>query len=172
MSWDMEVMSDKVVSDRPTRVRFNIDVEPRPNAGSASGDSLWRVGVFGATRPDGKGPRIGTKRQILSRDLSGRDLTAGQTLNFDAVDTEFDLTSVGCESEYQYLCIEYAKGLRAQPDFKFKTSDNKEIVTRCKSQECRKGKLKIYFFIIFFIGTVLSRQGWQYLQLHQIYNWM
>ncbi len=139
MDWTMDVMTDKIVSGRPAPVRFDIDVEPRPSAGSASGESLWRVGVYGAKRPDGKGPRIGQKRQILPQDTSGRDLTAGQTLTFSDVDTDFDLTSVGCESEYQYLCIEYAKGLRAQPGFKFKAADGTDEVRKCKKQPCRKG---------------------------------
>ncbi|XP_038058441.1 collagen alpha-2(V) chain-like isoform X2 [Patiria miniata] len=139
MDWNMEVLSDKVVSGRPSPIRLSVDVEPRPSAGSATGDSMWRVGIFGSTRPDGKGRQIGLRRQILNRPQSSRDLTAGQTLSFPEIDTEFDLSAIGCESEFQYLCVEYAKGLRAQPDFKFETARGGEVVTKCKDQECRKG---------------------------------
>ncbi|XP_038058585.1 collagen alpha-2(I) chain-like [Patiria miniata] len=139
MDWEMEVLTDEVVSGRPTPVRFDVNVEPRPNTGSVSGENLWRIGAFGSTRPDGRGPRIGPQRQILSRDLSSKDLTSGQTLRFDDINSEFDLSSIGCETEYQYLCLEYAKGLRAEPDFKFQAADGGEVVTKCKEQDCRKG---------------------------------
>ncbi|XP_022088425.1 uncharacterized protein LOC110978062 isoform X2 [Acanthaster planci] len=139
MDWNMRVLSDKVVSGQASPIRLSVDVEPRASAGSASGDSLWRVGVFGSTRPDGKGKQIGLRRQILNREQSSRDLTAGETLSFPEIDTEFDLSAIGCDSEFQYLCVEYAKGLRARPDFKFENARGGEVVTRCKDQECRKG---------------------------------
>ncbi|XP_022088426.1 collagen alpha-1(II) chain-like [Acanthaster planci] len=139
MDWEMQVLTDKVQAGRPTPVRFDVDVEPRPSAGSISGENLWRVGLFGSTRPDGRGPRIGPQRQILTRDLSSRDLTASQTLQLDDINAEFDLTSIGCETEYQYLCLEFAKGLRAEPDFKFQAANGGEVITKCKDQDCRKG---------------------------------
>ena len=146
MVWNMKVLSDTVATGQPSPIRLSLDIESRESAGSASGDTLWRVGIYGSTRPNGKGKQIGLKRQILSRDQSGRDLTAGDTLSFKAIDTDFDLIAIGCESEFQYLCVEFAKGLRARPDFKFQTTNGGDVITRCKDQECRKGK-KVYSLI-------------------------
>lgn len=145
MDWTMNVLSETVKSGQASPIRLGINVDSRATAGSVNGDTLWRVGMYGSTRPDGKGKQIGVKRQILSRDQSSRDLTAGDTLSFESVDTEFDLSALGCESEFQYLCVEFAKGLRARPDFKFQTADGGETITRCKDQECRKGNIPIFF---------------------------
>ncbi|XP_033625444.1 uncharacterized protein LOC117288629 isoform X2 [Asterias rubens] len=139
MNWRMEEPRGAVLPGVQTPIRLDVDVDSRPNTGSASGDALWRVGIFGATKPDGKGPRIGMERQILSRDLSSRDLFGGETLSFDGIDTNFDLSQIGCESEYQYLCVEFAKGLRAQPDFRFETGAGEETIVKCKDEDCRKG---------------------------------
>ncbi|XP_022088423.1 uncharacterized protein LOC110978061 isoform X2 [Acanthaster planci] len=139
MDWTMEEPTSKVTPGTPTPIRLNVGVESRPSAGSASGDGLWRVGIFGSTRPDGKGKQIGLTQQILTRDQSSRDLTAGQPLDFVGVDTEFDLSAIGCESEFQYLCVEFAKGRRAQPDFKFQTAGGDDVIVKCKDEECRKG---------------------------------
>ena len=135
----MDDLTSDIIPGTPTPVRLDIDINSRPNTGSASGDSLWRLGVYGATRPDGKGPQIGLQRQVLTRDQSSRYLNGGDTLSFDGVDLSFDLSEIGCNTEYQYLCVEFAKGLRAQPDFKFETASGSDVVVKCKDEECRKG---------------------------------
>ncbi|XP_038058584.1 uncharacterized protein LOC119729863 [Patiria miniata] len=139
MDWTMDEPTGKIIPGTPTPIRLNVDVDSRPTAGSATGDNLWRVGVFGSKRPDGKGEQVGLRRQILTRDQSGKDLTAGNPLVFDGLDTDFDLSLIGCDSEVQYLCVEFAKGLRAEPDFKFQTASGSDVIVKCKDEECRKG---------------------------------
>ena len=143
MDWTLRDVTGKIVPGTPTPIRLDVDVESRPTAGSATGDNLWRVGIFGSTRPDGKGKQIGLQRQILTRDQSGLDLTAGRTLSFDGLDSQFDLSQIGCETEFQYLCVEFAKGLRAEPDFKFQTASGGNVTIKCKDAECRKGLLAL-----------------------------
>lgn len=130
-----------VSADGPDDVRFNVDVSTLPESGGADGDGLWRIGVFGAQNPQGTGPRLDYKRQILTRGQSSTPAEGeGMPLELNALETEFDLSQIGCDSEYRWLCLEFAKGLRASPDFEFEINGGGDVIISCKEQPCRRRK--------------------------------
>ncbi len=139
MDWDMEIQGE-VKSGQADSLAFNMDVDSLVNSGSVEGDTLWRVGLYGSTNPRGSGKKLNLQRQILSQDQSGRSLRAGETMEVPFIESKFDLTEVGCEEEYQYLCLEFTKGERARPDFMFEVQQGGDEIVRCKKQPCRKGR--------------------------------
>ncbi|XP_072174385.1 uncharacterized protein [Diadema setosum] len=137
LDWDMT--NGPVRADEPDDVTFNVDLSTLPESGPASGDGLWRIGVFGAQNPQGEGPRLGYKRQILNRRQSSTPADGGGTpLELKNLETEFDLSQIGCDSEYKYLCLEFSKGLRANPDFEFEIEGGGDVIISCKEQPCRR----------------------------------
>ncbi|XP_072173532.1 uncharacterized protein [Diadema setosum] len=137
LDWEMD--HGPVSADRPDDVRFNVDVDTLPESGAADGDGLWRIGVFGAQNPQGTGPRLDYKRQILTRGQSSTPAEGeGAPLELQNLETEFDLSQLGCDSEYRYLCLEFAKGLRASPDFEFEINGGGDVIISCKEQPCRR----------------------------------
>ncbi|XP_030855714.1 alpha-2 collagen isoform X1 [Strongylocentrotus purpuratus] len=137
LDWDMS--HGPVSADGPDDVRFNVDVSTLPESGGADGDGLWRIGVFGAQNPQGTGPRLDYKRQILTRGQSSTPAEGeGMPLELNALETEFDLSQIGCDSEYRWLCLEFAKGLRASPDFEFEINGGGDVIISCKEQPCRR----------------------------------
>ena len=138
----------EVKSGRPDPLTINMEVDSFPGTGSVDGNALWRVGMYGSPNPQGSGPKkLDYTRQILTQDQAAESLRAGETMEIPFMETEFDLTKIGCEEEFQYLCLEFTKGQRAQPDFMFEIQDGGEEIVRCKKQPCRKGKYTVYFLV-------------------------
>ena len=130
-----------VTTNKPDDLRFTVDVSTLIESGTASGDGLWRIGVFGAQNPQGTGPRLDYKRQILTRSESSTTAEGGGLpLELRNLETEFDLTQLGCDSSYRYLCLEFAKGLRASPDFEFEINGGGDVIISCEEQPCRRCK--------------------------------
>lgn len=134
-----------VTADSPDDVLFNVDLSTLPDSGSADGDGLWRIGVFGAQNVDGAGPRLGYLRQILDRNEASTPAAgAGEPLQLKNLATEFDLSQIGCDSEYTFLCLEFSKGMRANPDFEFEVQGGGDVIISCKEQPCRRRKFNYF----------------------------
>ncbi|XP_030828655.1 uncharacterized protein LOC575485 isoform X2 [Strongylocentrotus purpuratus] len=138
MDWDMTPIGP-VRADEPDDMLLNVDLSTLPESGPADGDGLWRIGVFGSPSPDGEGPRLGYVRQILDRAESSTPADGeGAPLELNNLEAEFDLSQIGCDSEYRFLCLEFSKGLRAAPDFKFEVQGGGDQIISCKEQPCRR----------------------------------
>lgn len=130
-----------VRADEPDDMLLNVDLSTLPESGPADGDGLWRIGVFGSPSPEGEGPRLGYVRQILDRAESSTPADGeGAPLELNNLEAEFDLSQIGCDSEYRFLCLEFSKGLRAAPDFKFEVQGGGDQIISCKEQPCRRRK--------------------------------
>ena len=139
MDWSMEVAGD-VRSGRADALNFAMEVDSLPGSGSVDSTGAWRVGLYGATNQQGTGAKkLDYQRQILDMPSSGTNLRAGETMSIPFIEAQFDLTEVGCEEEFQYLCLELTKGARAEPDFMFEVQDGGDAITKCKKQDCLKG---------------------------------
>ncbi|XP_063953209.1 uncharacterized protein LOC129257173 isoform X2 [Lytechinus pictus] len=138
MDWDMSPIGP-VRADEPDDMLLNVDLSTLPESGSADGDGLWRIGVFGSPSPDGAGPRLGYVRQILDRAESSIPAEGeGTPLELNNLEAEFDLSQIGCDSEYRFLCLEFSKGMMASPDFKFEVQGGGDEIVSCKEQPCRR----------------------------------
>lgn len=104
-----------------------------------SGDNLWKLNVFGSDDREGLGNRIGMDRQILSSRDASTTLMTEFPLSFDAVDTRFDFSTIGC-NEYRYLCLEFERGDDPTPPFVFRTRSGRESLITCKDADCVSGK--------------------------------
>ena len=63
-------------------------------------------------------------------------ITGGTPFNFLNVEGEFDYTDLGCDNNFEYLCLELAKGSEAQPDFKFQVFTFQETLIICDQVTC------------------------------------
>nr|XP_054751416.1 collagen alpha-1(I) chain-like [Lytechinus pictus] len=138
LDWDM-IPVGPVRADEPDDIILNVDLSTLPDSGSADGDGLWRIGVFGAQNVDGNGPRLGYLRQVLDRsEASTPAAGGGEPLQLTNLATEFDLSQIGCDSDYRFLCLEFSKGMRANPDFEFEVQGGGDVIIKCKEQPCRR----------------------------------
>lgn len=135
----------KVDSNQPNTAVMDIDVFSEEGASRVTGDRLWRVGVFGSKSPVGAGQRLGYKRQIFDRETAGTDMTPGYSMNFQEVTTSFDFSQLGCDSEWRYFCIEFAKGFQADPDFDVSYINGGTAIVDCKPYECQRRKWFLLF---------------------------
>lgn len=138
---DFDMDFEKIVPGAPDDVTFDIDVSTLYTSAGADGNNLWRVGFF--TSPDAVGStKANYDPQILTRSQSSTDLEPGEALRLDNVNTQVDLTGLGCEEDMKYVCLEFAKGRRATPDFKFEVSGGGNVLIKCEEQECEKRKFE------------------------------
>ncbi|XP_038058442.1 uncharacterized protein LOC119729773 [Patiria miniata] len=137
MDWTME--SGKVVNDQSNDFSLNIDVDSLPGGAQVAGSRLWRVGIFGSRNEDGTGDRLGYRAQILDRRTASASLTPGSYLRMTDVQAQYDFSRLGCELEYQYFCVEFAKGVKAHPDFNMRVQGRRgNTLVNCKMVECKQ----------------------------------
>ena len=117
-------------------VDFDVTVSTTEDSRNVNGLGLWRVGVFASTQADGSGRREAENTQILDAYNQGQALTPPTPLNFDVNGIRFNMNPLGCES-YRYLCVEFTRGVRADPDFAFQTIDGGDNLVSCKEVQCQ-----------------------------------
>ena len=102
------------------------------------GNNLWRMGIFGSRYRDGHGPRMGYQKQILNATEASMPLLARKVINLMfLISVQFDVSTVGC-NHYKYLCLEFAKGDNASPDFPFRSSNGKAVFIGCRTAPCNE----------------------------------
>ena len=134
--------SGKLVNDQNNDFSLNVRVNSLDGGAQVSGNRLWRVGIFGSKNEDGTGARLGYRGQILDRQTASVSLTPGSYLEMTDIPTRFDFTKLGCELDFQFFCVEFGKGYRAEPDFNLRVENRRvSSLIECKEVECKKGKL-------------------------------
>ena len=116
-----------------SEVRVQLIVMPEATTEYIRGAGLWRVGLFVANDRDGSGVRHNYIRQMLNEIEAGKELTASAPLRFD-LNTDFDMRRVGC-GKTRYLCLEFAKGDRPQPDFNLLLAN--DFYVECQLKTCK-----------------------------------
>lgn len=109
---------------------------------------MWQLGVFAAKNPEGTGPRKDELTQILDPLDESTPLDEGGPLNLDDVEFPFPINEVGC-GEYNFLCVEFKKGVAPSPEFKFETQGEGDTIISCKEQPCRGALLLLLNSILF-----------------------
>ena len=119
------------------RMMMDVTGITTPNSGSATGDGLWDMSVWGSTREDCEGPRMGEQKGIntLSRYQQNKDVKAGEDLRLNTVDMNFDMTGLTCD-DVRYICVELMKGQRPSPDFEMKAVPDNSVLKQSMRHEC------------------------------------
>lgn len=122
------------------------------NEASVVGSNLWKLGIFGSRNLNGRGQRIGEKRQIFraneaSTPLDPRTADGLHRLNINNIRTTFDMSSIGCGA-FPYLCVEFGQADRPRPTFEFATEDGTDSVVNCKLLQCENGEQENYWYLI------------------------
>ncbi|XP_072174093.1 uncharacterized protein [Diadema setosum] len=134
MDWEADI--GDAPFDQPSPLSIDANVNFEPDGADIEGQDLWQMGLFASQSPDGTGPRKDEQTQILDPFNQAMPLEGGGPIEFDDIQTNFPVNQVGCD-DYGYLCMEFKKGQRAAPDFKFETTSGEESIVSCKEQECR-----------------------------------
>ncbi len=136
---DWSIDNGKLLNDQGNDFDLDVRVDSLPGGAQVTGSRLWRVGTFGSKNGDGTGDRLDYRGQILDRRSASTSLTPGSYLQMNNLPTTFDFSKLGCELEYQFFCVEFAKGYKAAPNFnlKFQNSRGNSLV-KCKKVECKK----------------------------------
>lgn len=140
MNWDFVEQGPRKPNASEV-IGINIQVDSASTSASASGNRLWRAALFRSSSPNGVGPRVNTKIQILNKFHSSRSLTGGRRMRIDGVQTEYDMDEFTCETDYQYLCLEFTKSRRPKPKFMMTIEGGGKSIIKCKLQECERGKV-------------------------------
>eukprot|EP00057_Strongylocentrotus_purpuratus_P020317 XP_011674791.1 PREDICTED: uncharacterized protein LOC100893890 isoform X2 [Strongylocentrotus purpuratus] len=140
MDWTIEPV-ETVIPGEQTTVSLDNYITFRENNPLLSGDGLWRMGLFGSRNEQGTGDRFSYVSQTLNRPQQGTTLNPDAPLEFQAVETDFEMGSIGC-NEYGYICVEFTGAENPIPNFFFRVEDavdaSKEAntLTSCREQEC------------------------------------
>ena len=119
---------------------------------SVSGTGLWRLGIYGSRRADGKGERFNYVNQTLKAVDSDMPLMPGEErdIKFAEAMAYFDIAAIGCNG-FNYACMELTKGEDANPDFTFSVlddPDDDDILTLCEMATCRAGNTILKFSLV------------------------
>ncbi|XP_072040242.1 IgGFc-binding protein-like [Amphiura filiformis] len=83
------------------------------------GTDLWKLSMYGSSNSDGSGNQFQRNEQILSQSQQGQSYLGGTNLTFVNAEGELDVTALGCDKEFRYLCFDFTKGIRPSIDFTF-----------------------------------------------------
>ncbi|XP_071823315.1 uncharacterized protein [Apostichopus japonicus] len=141
-TFDWELTGENPIPGQETPVSIDIDVTFRDDTRDLEGDDLWSVSLFGSSDPLGDGPRFGEVGQILNDVEGSTDITNGDPLDLDGIETEFEFGTIGCIDDVNYICMEFTKGDAPDPEFTLIVEGGRGDVSRdslvvCKPQACQ-----------------------------------
>ena len=110
--------------------------------------------MYGSKKVDGTGEQFQRVDQLLSNKQQAMPLVGGEFINFGLIRGEIDVTEIGCEKQFRYLCFDFTKGDYATPDFSFISSQQDQLKspgtkwTNC-SDRCERvqGRLCVNFLL-------------------------
>ena len=112
-------------------VQFDTIVQTTDESSPIVGRNMWRLNMYGSERPNGQGPRYAEQEQVLSDYFSSRELmTPGSTLNFQTIDTEYDMTDLNCK-KVKYLCTEFSRNPSSSEEFVLTPVPNQSVLRDC-----------------------------------------
>ena len=142
IDWSYE--ASNVIPGQQTPFSLQASISMAADTRDLSGEGLWRLGLFGSQNPDGSGQRHDYIHQTLNQDQSNSMITSGENLDLTDISTQFDAGTIGC-TDFQYICVEFAKGENAEPDISFKVANHRsdsggEEMISCKPAPCKASK--------------------------------
>ncbi len=104
------------------------------------GTGLWKLSMYESNTNGSFGEHGNRIAQVLPTSEQSKPLIQGRPLKFVNLRGQFDISAIGCDREYRYLCVDFTKGERPVPDFKFTSlqADETKItacVDRCPDKE-------------------------------------
>ena len=149
IDWSYEATN--VVPGEQTPFCIQASVSMADGTRELSGDGLWRLGLFGSRSPDGIGERHDFIHQTLNDDKASQMIESGKNLDLADINTQFDAGALGC-TDFKYVCVEFAKGDNAEPDFSFTVANKRseyaeEKIVSCKPAPCEASKFYFIYFI-------------------------
>ena len=130
-NFQVELTRGRIVDGRRSN-RFELRSSVFSPELGISGDDLWRMTAFGSGNFDGSGRRYNERAQVLNNFQQDLGVGAGEELNFDTIDFNFDMTELSC-SEVKYICLELEKNPQSSVDFSLSSKDG---LTRCVELDC------------------------------------
>ena len=120
-----------------TPLTISADVSATPDSPSVAGTGLWKMNLFGSRNMDGSGDRVAERTQILDGSNQAKPLADGSTpIEFTDIGTNFPMEELGC-GEANYLCLEFTKGDRPNPEYSYSTVSGADSIINCKEEDCR-----------------------------------
>ncbi|XP_072021184.1 uncharacterized protein [Amphiura filiformis] len=120
---------------RPSNVTLRIHIVPHDSTDVIEGIGLWRIGLFFSAEVDGQGKRHKYHRQVLPTEYADWPLGPRSILEFRDFNTPIDVTGLGCET-WPYVCLEFAKGDNAMPDFDLPLPGGLDAAVACRTFPC------------------------------------
>lgn len=101
----------------PVDLKLDVQIYPSddPATEVIEGSRLWELSIYGSPTEGGSGDDRFDETFVLTECQRDKTLRPTGPLEFK-VKTKFTITGVGCP-DYPYLCVRFAKGDDAEPDF-------------------------------------------------------
>ena len=117
---------------------INTTIVFQESSDNVHGTGLWNESMYGSRNDDGSGEQYQLNEQILSITQQNTDLT-GTRLDFIGSEAQLDITELGCDKDFQYLCFSFMKGANPSVAFDLNTfqGDGSRITVcndRCPSR--------------------------------------
>ena len=103
--------------------------------------------MYGSVNNDGSGYKYELNEQILSGAHQAKSLIGAANIIFNGAQGSLDMTEIGCEKNYRFLCFDFMKGDNPSVDFTFTSfQEDPSKITLC-SDRCPKdlGKYSFLF---------------------------
>ena len=129
---ESSLVSGDLYEGKPSNsIQFDTIVQTTDQSTPMVGRNLWRLNLFGSERSNGQGPRLNPQEQVLSDYFSSRELmTPGQTLDFQTVHADYDMTGVNCK-KLKYLCTEFSRNPSSSREFELTPVPNERVLRDC-----------------------------------------
>ncbi len=104
------------------------------------GTGLWKLSMYGSKNKDGTGEQFERYDQMLSPSQQSQPLIIGEgpkiTANltfvlFLGAQGELDISKIGCDDDFRYVCFDFMRGDNSEPVFMFKSTqrDSSKLTT-------------------------------------------
>lgn len=127
-----------------TPVRLDVTTKLRSDTRDINGTRLWRLGLYGSTSESGLGTKFDEVYQLLTDDLVGLAIENKKPLKFGTLTTEFEFGTIGCVDDVNYVCLEFEKNDKPDPDYVILIEDKEgndvKSLINCKKKLCEARK--------------------------------
>ncbi|XP_072019390.1 uncharacterized protein [Amphiura filiformis] len=116
-------------------VTVNANVKFSDSSSVFQGSGLWKLSMYGSKNNDGTGEQFQRYDQLLSTTQQAQTVTPGEDMNFNQANGDIDMTAIGCNMEYRYLCFDFTESDNSNPTFTFTSSqDDTSKITFCSDR--------------------------------------
>ncbi|PIK42696.1 5 alpha fibrillar collagen [Apostichopus japonicus] len=138
LDWTIESIDS--APGRRTPTTLDVTTKLRNDTRDVNGTRLWRLGLYGSNSEFGVGPKFDEVYQLLTDERIALPIENRKPLKFGELVTQFEIGTIGCVDNVNYVCLEFEKNTNPDPDYVIiiqdKRGDDVKSLISCKRKLC------------------------------------